>query len=1803
MSSDRSARKAAAEAAEARAADSKRETAAASDDLRSPLPGGRSPPSSNLLPDESQGIGFVTEGWAPPETALEPQAHMPTLPRDESFTGLSTHAFEGPARRGVSQDLTGDFMLSVQDQSAGPTDSSGANEEGPAAPVSTLPPGPRTPRQPTKRHPAEVRAALKSLRRALFLALKRKGQINGGDYLRALLVEAENYKPPGTDASAAKARTEGRTGAGGNRNDRAEGQEEIIEEIGEGGGSGDHELKYEKDGVKPHTRTQRSSLGSSPMRLVPASSPQQKGEGDQPKQATDPAVAVLPAESAPKHELPEGGRWEVKTSLSQNKEYYYNVETGESTWQHPGASPGDSAQINVKVLAIVDVLQKDLNMHLFKKDLRPLLLEFGAIANKPDAEASTSGVLAATTDWSICEDDTLTVQSFLEALNEIPWWPTEEQIEHASKGELSRVREQLDLILGPHLSAAMTDGKEIEYVKDLLAQAENDRSAVEELKAFLAPATPSTRMPTRGSSFETGIEAPVAGTPQENRPSSRLMETPMEISADGNVNNAENDTLSVQNTNDALRNEMDMAKQVEDGHQVSGGTLGVDDDIQLLNNESIPPHGKVKKAKLKRGISPFLAKVTKPIVTRVTAKAPQVKQSFPFQTLPPPGHIPARDPDVEWTPWVNPKTGKLHEPIPRPSQSRGSSRQRSAEYAKELGDITVDSRKQMQRDHEAYWRTTPSPSGPRLNAKEYRRWHHLDQKVPGWTPHDVIPTSSPKPWYEVLPLPHKMGSRFTSRVQRVSGNTPERLTVMTMLVGNLKEERQRANLVLDGLQALKAVRTLVQHDSFDKAVRVADESLQKFQRAGKFGAAYAKEIRTAEDYVIVVIKAEIDKLLAFAEDGIERSLCDKASQFIPKLRKACLWLLAKGVIYPKAREQTEWEKRNGISRDTFPEGVKAIDDITERVIKKAGSVSMSHVTSSLGKVFSSMRPEINLEDEATLQLVREAAAPERRNTLPSEIVTDGRTYISVFDIKSPDLPEQLKINERVIVGRDGEWMNGTITSFNRRTQKYKVQYEIGDEWVPWPLPEGFQLEIDVHPEEVVITSKGYQIRSITAQHAELGTRVAVVAFTFVPLGGDYSVYGHVDVCVKGLKSKQSLLFDNQESVQMLVLPPELLRPATQYEVYDSTTNRKLSEGIMEFVRQADEEVFMFQAGRKVDLEDGVYTMEARGNDKSGYPWSSHYGVCVVVQGHTRAPENQLSRLFLNRHIQSANDVRVVLSWGSKPLQLDAHLYNSEGEHVEYKNAGQNSNGIKFEMDTSLGYGPETATIKVSAELGYSFSVYWPGKGGTSKDWTESLATVTLYDTTGPFAVFHTPPPRLGAGEDKWWHVFGLDGSQWNSPGKGVVRVNQRMPHEFPQLALKGWTLIQSLQDGLWDQFCSQLDQIVHDSSRTTTKGVLGSGGSNDGSAHPTADQPCMNVKRLALMTSFQGSTLLSLLCQHNYDISAGDPPFPADESGQTPLEKQMKALSSLMTATVKLEKAARSLTAMDGGIPDEVALNKEIQMRGVRDTYIYKAVVHASSEVAVHILEVMEPVLKRASMSAPIRHFFYRHGDHLLESCINRRKPNHLLPVLQALLRIDAVWERRPIRRFLVGDRVALQWPPQSGDWVQGIVHECRYDVNVIRLDEDFDIPAPNLAHAGCQFQPADDGIVHDSLLGDKLVKVAPSRLKWTSNPLKLLKGLADKFQREARQANIGPNGATLAQKQILVAGSLAPPPPLCTFCVRIFLCGLQSNFDEYGCCDISHAADCYKKALKIMAEKAFVDEGKEKKRTAPAKEEQDDDF
>jgi hypothetical protein len=314
----------------------------------------------------------------------------------------------------------------------------------------------------------------------------------------------------------------------------------------------------------------------------------------------------------------------------------------------------------------------------------------------------------------------------------------------------------------------------------------------------------------------------------------------------------------------------------------------------------------------------------------------------------------------------------------------------------------------------------------------------------------------------------------------------------------------------------------------------------------------------------------------------------------------------------------------------------------QEIITKAAASSQSLVQASRHKFFSSMRPQLDLTDKDTMKSLKEAE--ERRNSFPPEIITDGRSYHCVFDLKPPDMPDKLKISQRVAVRGErtlasgavdigNDWMSGTITSWNQRASKYRVQYDDDFEWISWPPMKNpaIEIEIDMYPEDVLITASGFNVRSITQEHPELGRKVAIVAFTLVPIGSGCNLYGNVDVSVKGVKSGKSLFEDEVETLQVLILPPEILRPATCYLVHDSITNDPITTAIVEFVRE-DDEKFVFAGGETVQLDDGVYVMDVRGNATSGHPWTSYSTTCVLVDGRTRAPENATSRVVLNRHM-------------------------------------------------------------------------------------------------------------------------------------------------------------------------------------------------------------------------------------------------------------------------------------------------------------------------------------------------------------------------------------------------------------------------------------------------------------------------------------------------------------------------------------------------------------------------------------------
>jgi len=106
-----------------------------------------------------------------------------------------------------------------------------------------------------------------------------------------------------------------------------------------------------------------------------------------------------------------------------------------------------------------------------------------------------------------------------------------------------------------------------------------------------------------------------------------------------------------------------------------------------------------------------------------------------------------------------------------------------------------------------------------------------------------------------------------------------------------------------------------------------------------------------------------------------------------------------------------------------------------------------------------------------------------------------------------------------------------------------VQYGDDFEWLMWPASKNDKLEIEIamYPEDVMMSAEGFTVRSMTVEHPSLGRKVAIVAFTLVPIGTAFDMYGNVQVSVRGAKSNQNLLEISQtpslEGASSQTLPP------------------------------------------------------------------------------------------------------------------------------------------------------------------------------------------------------------------------------------------------------------------------------------------------------------------------------------------------------------------------------------------------------------------------------------------------------------------------------------------------------------------------------------------------------------------------------------------------------------------------------------------------------------------------------------------
>ena len=169
------------------------------------------------------------------------------------------------------------------------------------------------------------------------------------------------------------------------------------------------------------------------------------------------------------------------------------------------------------------------------------------------------------------------------------------------------------------------------------------------------------------------------------------------------------------------------------------------------------------------------------------------------------------------------------------------------------------------------------------------------------------------------------------------------------------------------------------------------------------------------------------------------------------------------------------------------------------------------------------------------------------------------------------------------------------------------------------------------------------------------------------------------------------------------------------------------------------------------LEAGSYTAELTG---SGYQKS--YITVVVLGGKTNDNQNGTINPILEE-----GEIRIVLTWGENPSDLDSHLTgplegSSDRFHVYWwKDGNINSSPYtNLDVDDTSSYGPETITIRTQQSGVYRYSIHdYSNKSRTSSSaLANSGAKIKVYKGSGLVAEYFVPNEA-----GTLWRVFEIDG--------------------------------------------------------------------------------------------------------------------------------------------------------------------------------------------------------------------------------------------------------------------------------------------------------------------------------------------------------------------------------------------------------------------------------------------------------------
>ena len=175
---------------------------------------------------------------------------------------------------------------------------------------------------------------------------------------------------------------------------------------------------------------------------------------------------------------------------------------------------------------------------------------------------------------------------------------------------------------------------------------------------------------------------------------------------------------------------------------------------------------------------------------------------------------------------------------------------------------------------------------------------------------------------------------------------------------------------------------------------------------------------------------------------------------------------------------------------------------------------------------------------------------------------------------------------------------------------------------------------------------------------------------------------------------------------------------------------------------------------RVSLPLGNYTIEMI---KDGYV-TKHINVYVI--GKDTLDQN--ANLVPTASGAETGELRIVLTWGRHPYDLDSHLIGPTKDnkefHVYYGDRRYKKDGVTYaelDLDDTSSYGPETTTVYKMNDTGkYSFYVhdYTNKKRYESNHMSNSGAKVEVYKGEVLYASYNIPTNVVG----NYWHVFDYD---------------------------------------------------------------------------------------------------------------------------------------------------------------------------------------------------------------------------------------------------------------------------------------------------------------------------------------------------------------------------------------------------------------------------------------------------------------